>query len=202
MIQSTKVILSEEEKQLISNSGWIMIKLSITNKVIGLLNYLLVDYKNIVSTNKQYLIPGLYISSPKISKGENYLSLPYVILDYPKIFNKNAVFAIRTMFWWGNFFSCTLHISGHYKNILEEKLLYNITANKDAGLYICINENEWKHHFGIDNYRAITTLSNGEIAKLLKKPFIKVAYKINLQDWDIMHESLAEKFTKLMKLFY
>ena len=51
-------------------------------------------------------------STPKIAKGENYLQLPYVLLDYPRCFDKENIFAIRTMFWWGNFFSITLHLSG------------------------------------------------------------------------------------------
>ena len=52
-------------------------------------------------------------SSPKITRGENYQLLPYVILDYPRCFQKEQVFAIRTMFWWGKGISITLHVSGN-----------------------------------------------------------------------------------------
>ena len=62
-------------------------------------------------------------SSPKISKGENYKGLPWLVLDYPRYFNKEDIFAIRTLFWWGNFFSITLHISGKYKMRYEKKII-------------------------------------------------------------------------------
>ena len=32
----------------------------------------------------------------------------------PAVFSKENIFAIRTMFWWGNFFSISLHVSGKY----------------------------------------------------------------------------------------
>jgi hypothetical protein len=35
------------------------------------------------------------------------------------------VFAIRTMFWWGNFFSVTLHMKGNYREHFQEKLIGN-----------------------------------------------------------------------------
>ena len=84
--------------------------------------------------------------SGKISKGENYLGLPYAILDYPAIFKKENVFAIRTMFWWGNFFSITLHISGRkrMREINISKLVENL---REKNFLFCINKKEWEHNF-------------------------------------------------------
>ena len=52
-------------------------------------------------------------ASAKISKGEN-MGLPWVMLDYPRLFGQEDVLAIRTMFWWGHCFSVTLHLKGRY----------------------------------------------------------------------------------------
>jgi len=60
--------------------------------------------------------------SPKISRGENYLGLPYLVLDYPRLFRPDAVLAIRTFFWWGHFFSSTLQLSGGYKTEFLSRL--------------------------------------------------------------------------------
>ena len=64
-------------------------------------------------------------STPKISKGENYKDLPYVMLDYPRCFQKEKTIAIRTFFWWGNFFSINLQLSGEYK----EQALPSLQSN-------------------------------------------------------------------------
>ena len=55
--------------------------------------------------------PGV---EPKISKGEKYKGLPWVMLDYPRIFGKEDIMAIGTRFWWGHYFSVTLHLKGGY----------------------------------------------------------------------------------------
>ena len=67
------------------------------------------------NVNRGFNLPEeVLIQSPKISRGENYNGLPYVMLDYPRCFGKEDVFAMRTMFWWGNFFSITWHLKGKY----------------------------------------------------------------------------------------
>ena len=65
--------------------------------------------------SEQYRTLGEKYGSPKISKGENYRGLPYVMLDYPRLFGREEVLAIRTFFWWGHGFSVTLHLKGGYR---------------------------------------------------------------------------------------
>ena len=110
----TKIRLSQEEEELVATADWILTK----NRVIQKINQLL---SNVQTSQQQFLQTcttlekEVLASSPKISKGENYKGLPWLVLDYPRSFNKEEVFAIRTLFWWGNFFSVTLHLSGKYK---------------------------------------------------------------------------------------
>ena len=52
--------------------------------------------------------------SPKISKGEAYRGLPWLMLDYPRYFGKEGHLSIRVFFWWGNFIAIYLHSSGVY----------------------------------------------------------------------------------------
>jgi len=61
-------------------------------------------------------------------------------------------------------------------------------------LYICINEDEWQHHFEEDNYLPVKKLSAAEIKKYTTdKPFIKVAVKYELQQWNEIEELLRKK---------
>jgi|SRR5690554_3520881 len=43
------------------------------------------------------------ISPPlKVSKGEKHEGLPFLVLDYPRIFGQEDIFAIRYLVWWEN----------------------------------------------------------------------------------------------------
>src|SRR5215467_1521280 len=116
MSDETKIQLSTFEMNLLNNSEWILTKNLIVRKAQRLLEEVQENIWQHVK-NKSIDLPHEVISiSPKISKGENYNGLPWLMLDYPRYFEKEKVFAIRTMFWWGHFFSTTLHLSGEYKD--------------------------------------------------------------------------------------
>src|SRR5438552_3801445 len=97
-----KLQLSETETELIKNTEWILSKHVITRKVYSLFG----EISELLKTEAEpynYIFPdNIKYQSGKISKGENYRLLPYVILDYPSFFWKEKIFAVRTMFWWGN----------------------------------------------------------------------------------------------------
>ena len=123
--------------------------------------------------------------SPKISRGENYRGLPYLILDYPRIFDKEDIFAIRTLFWWGHFFSITLHMAGSYKEKFEEKCVYAYPVFTGNQFFICINEDQWEHHFDPSNYIAASELTPSAWEKTIReKSFIKIAKKRPLHQWN------------------
>ncbi len=167
MTDKSKLMLSAEELQLVSATSWILTKRKIINNVNIFFANFADDMKAAVMAEKEWLPHAVTSSTPKIAKGENYLQLPYLILDYPRCFDKENVFAIRTMFWWGNFFSCTLHLSGNYKTMFQQNLINNIGALPLNNFYLCINEVEWQHHFEEDNFIALNKLSSAEIEKII-----------------------------------
>jgi hypothetical protein len=197
MTDKAKVMLSELEGMLISNTEWILTKHSIVEKVSVLLS------SQVENINGQFIkplsadFPELAFCLPKISKGEKYHSLPYVILDYPGIFSRTEVFALRTMFWWGNFFSVTLHLSGKYKTGLDKIVLKNI-GHSNEGLYINCGDDEWQHHFEETNYSRVAGMGEGELSKkIVQSSFIKIALKYDLSDWNNMDNLLKEAYSKL-----
>jgi hypothetical protein len=147
------------------------------------------------------------VSSPKISKGENYKGLPYLILDYPRLFEHEnlpdrqaGIFAIRTMFWWGNFFSVTLHLSGVYKKEMEEKLIASYNNIKEKNYYCCKNEDPWEHHFEEGNYVPVIEMNKNDFEKIVcEKSFVKLAKKISLQNWDDAESLLTGCFKDIME---
>ncbi len=201
MTDASKLTLSAEELQLVENTHWILTKRIIIDKVNFLFGNLSGVLRQHISGHKDYLPQAIIHSIPKIAKGENYLQLPYVLLDYPRCFDKENIFSVRTMFWWGNFFSTTLHLSGSYKAIFEAAIQKNIQVLQHDDFYICMNDNEWQHHFEADNYLPLNTLKAAEITGIIQQQrFIKVAVKFSLQQWNEMPGLLEKSFLNLLQL--
>src|SRR6218665_338496 len=145
MAEDTKITLSKLELDLIKNKEWILTKHSAMEKI----SLMLWQQVDIITGNFKYLSKEwevLKTVSPKISKGERYLNLPYLILDYPASFSGKNIFALRTLFLWGDCISVTIHLSGQYKQALQKRIFKNIKCS-NAAFYISVGESQWQHHF-------------------------------------------------------
>ena len=182
---------TNEEFKIVQNSKFFYTKASATKKIDALLAKTRDEIKFHIEKEKIIFPKHVDARTGKIYRGENYNGLPYLILDYPKYFGKDSVYAFRTFFWWGKFFSCTLHISPAPK-----KLNYKQLLKKE--IYFCINDNPWQYHYEKDNYILIDKLSEKKIESILKKnKFIKLSRKINLKDYKKVPEFAKETFSIL-----
>ena len=196
-----KIRLSQKEMELVTNTDLILTKNAILQKIKLLLADLQVQQQQCLQSYSGRIPDEIIQSSPKISKGENYNGLPYLMLDYPRVFNSSAIYAIRTMFWWGNFFSITLHLSGQYKKNNEEKLVTSFQSLLEKGFYYCMNDDEWEHHFEITNYAPLASINKNDFAEAIrKKSFVKLANKISLKQWDTAEETVLTFFKQITKM--
>lgn len=182
--------LTDYEMQLVTDPQILIAKNAIIQKVYELFGKLSEEYKK-EADNK---IPGKNLINPKISRGENYIGLPYVILDFPRQFGKEDVFAIRSFFWWGNFFSITLHLSGRYQQQYAPAIENAINNKLFSGWYIGIGESQWEHHFETNNYIPAEEAIKDDLNKL---PFLKLSKKIPLARWDDVNTFFTENFRML-----
>lgn len=200
-MNQAKIRLSAKEMELVCNADWILTKNGIMQKAKQLLEALQEKQRDILLPAVSLLPASVTIPSPKISKGENYLGLPYLVLDYPRYFDRKDVFAIRTMFWWGHFFSTTLHVSGDHKRWVEQRVIAAYGPLSAIDSWICINDMEWEHHFETDNYAPVRQLGVSEWENTITgKPFLKLAQKIPLQQWDEAGELLSMQFHHMISL--
>jgi hypothetical protein len=196
-----KIRLSQTEMKLVNNAELILTKNAILKKVNQLLGNLQAKQQQYIKAQAAGLPEKISGSSPKISKGENYQGLPYLILDYPRLFEHENIFAVRTMFWWGHFFSITLHLSGVYRKEAEEKLIASYKAIREKGYYCYMNEDQWEHHFEGDNYVMLSELNKNDFEKSVReKSFVKLANKISLKQWDDAEETLLGYFEEIIKI--
>ncbi|MCW3090742.1 MAG: hypothetical protein JWP81_1811 [Ferruginibacter sp.] len=201
MTEKTKIALSAKELELVCDKEWILTKHSIIEKVYRLFGELSVAMQEQVAKNAAFLPVEALEPNPKISRGESYKDLPYVMLDYPRHFTKDSTVAIRTFFWWGNEFSIHLHLSGNQLKKALPALKQGFTSFQKNDYWVCINENPWQHHFETDNYLPLKNYTANDFEKLLQeKPFIKIAKRISLQHWDTAPEFLRIHFIEMLVL--
>ncbi len=193
MSDQTKVTVSAGELAAAADKNIILTKRAVIVKASSLFSRLVPEINEILGS---VVLPDKQVSScvPKISKGENYRGFPYVILDHPASFKKGDIFAVRTMFLWGHYFSIHLHLSGIYKSKFEEQLMKNLFHHPD--FYIALGEKEWEHHFEESNYIAYAALSNTQLKNIRQNEFLKVALKYELHHWNMMQSILPEGYKK------
>jgi len=201
-MEHANVKLSKNELALVTDKQFILTKNLIIKKVYLLFGELSSDFQNIMLTKNGLLPPEAFIASPKIAKGELYLELPYVVLDYPRFYTRTDVLAIRCFFWWGNFFSITLHLAGELLSTHKPALDNWAQNHADCGWYVSVNTDAWQHHFETDNYIPLASTEHekkGEI-DFGERNFIKLAKKLPLEQWDNALAFFLGEFKELLAL--
>jgi hypothetical protein len=84
MKDHSKIQLSLFEMDLVNNADWILTKNGIIQKAKQLLLDLREKQQAHLQLQSPYIPAEVLKPSPKISKGENYQGLPYLILDFPR----------------------------------------------------------------------------------------------------------------------
>jgi len=191
MSEETKLMLSGDELTLACNADMILTKRAVIEKTCKLFSDLIPAAQEAFTGHEV-----LSAAAPKISKGENYRGFPYVIMDHPALFEKENVFAVRTMFWWGHFISVTLHLSGKYKMHFAEHILANISDP----FFIVNGEKQWEHHFEEGNYCPASSLTEKDKQRISEKSFLKMALKYDLKDWNNMVNILPEGYKQTAQL--
>lgn len=185
-----------EELLLLSDKRFLLAKRRIQEKITQLLENLQADLANQCAEKLVFDISTV-INSPKISKGENYKGLPYHVLDYPAIFQNKDIMTFRTMFYWGNFFSATMHIQGKFLNQNRKILQDNLYRLIKTNCYICVNETPWEYTYTKDNYEL---LSSQHEDKIEKDSFIKLSIEIALDDYNQLNKTVCDFYFTLLPL--
>ena len=183
---------------IIQSSEYILIKLSVMEKVKQLLTEFVPVIDDLIISRLPVEIQGVLMHA-KISKGENYQQLPYMILDHPRFFNGENILALRTMFWWSKFVSITLHLSGTWLAQFRSKLADSY--NEACKYMVCINTEQWHHHFGNDNYTAVASMNEDKWKSIIQgADFVKIAIYFPLEKWESFPELLEQVYAEISEM--
>ena len=179
-------MFTDEELELLADSRFFELKASINQKLTNLLGLLAELLKAEIAMKEIALHDEVLQSNPKISRGENYKGFPWLVLDYPRVFKQNDVFAFRSLCWWGHEFSFTLHLSGLYFDAVKKRLPAFLAAFREEQIFIGISDTPWNYYFEKDNYLLIEELlkQENDIPDWIShRSFIKISKKTNLQNF-------------------
>ena len=189
--------LSEKENQIIFDTEFLSNKISVIEKIQMHFEDVRKSLEESIVKSEFKFPDNIDVKYGKIFKGENYQSLPYINLDYPKQFSNTDTFTYRTMFWWGNFFSSTLHLQGKSLDLYLEVIYNNFDKIINDEIYICINKSPWEYHYNSDNYILI---SDFNLKKLNDLQFLKLSKKFKLSDYNKLPQLASDLLIQLLSV--
>lgn len=188
-----------QELDLASDPTILLIKYRMMEKVWDFLEEIQIEIREELEFFKNELPHELKLEHGKISKGENYKHLPFMMLDFPAFFTKENILAFRTMFYWGNFISSTFHLQGSYLNKYGAKLIESFRNSENV--YFCINDSPWEYHYKQSNYKLLHELSLEDIDyQVGNTNFIKFSIKFPVEEMPQRKEDLIDFLLEGLKV--
>lgn len=193
----TKIRLSAEEKRLVRTEQFILTKNRILQKLMELMGDLKQEFDPLLS---EVILPE-GTASAKISRGENYKGLPWMMLDHPRYFSGKESLAIRSFFWWGHYFSISLQLSGLPKEKAVPRILEQFKELRKGNYFICVHKNPWQNDLGKPYYRCLKKMKEEEFHELITtKEFIKLSARMELRKWQGVVKPMRKRFAELAGL--
>jgi len=189
------ITLTDKEMKYLSDTDFLFAKRNIRKKIISLFNEAQESLRNEIETGDYSIDSKIMEQNLKISHGENYKGLPYIVLDYPRQFDPDDTFSYRVIFWWGNFFSFSLHLEGKSlrKGIIELEKKWKYL--KTRGIHVCTASTPWQYHFKASNYIQSNELGFSDVREQARKyTFLKIARKAALEEWPNIVEQAKTNF--------
>lgn len=200
-MSETKVQFSKDELDLLQNSAWILTKNAIIQKITNGFGELSEEMEAIIEATNPVFKSLIQQTRAKVSKGENYGGLPYLVLDYPRVFSRDTVLAIRTFFWWGNHFSITLHSKGWLVPTISAKIIKNLAMLQKGNYFMATSGDEWVHNLQADPHEALEGLNDETSKQKLKEAqFIRLGKIVPIGLWPKVRDSLWNGFEELRQL--
>lgn len=169
-------VFSLQELDLASDPTWALIKSRVIEKVVVQMAEIEKALKPLIKSSYFPFTEGTKLKSAKISKGENYKGLPYVVLDYPALFSKENIFSYRILFLWGHHMAYSLHLQGQLLHTFKQYFLNNYAQHLPQQTRLYIHENPWENFNNEYYYTDLFSVDPSFIAnKIEQHEFLKIS---------------------------
>lgn len=187
--------LSEAEFALLTDRQLFETKQEVLKKVMNLLG----ECEQQIQTSLEVLPDSaqerLKSVSAKISRGENYKGSPWQVLDFPRIFAEEGIFALRTLCWWGKGFSMTLHLSGNQAAAYVPLIIAQQSKLAESGFRAYFGNDPWQHDFEDSGVRPLKMHDQGGtelLSQLERNGFVKILKVIPFEEWETLSEQVRQ----------
>ncbi len=192
--------LSEAEFALLTDRQLFETKQEVLKKVMNLLG----ECEQQIQTSLEVLPDSaqerLKSVSAKISRGENYKGSPWQVLDFPRIFAEEGIFALRTLCWWGKGFSMTLHLSGNQAAAYVPLIIAQQSKLAESGFRAYFGNDPWQHDFEDSGVRPLKMHDQGGtelLSQLERNGFVKILKVIPFEEWETLSEQVR-RYSKIL----
>lgn len=194
-------MFTDLELQCLQDTRFLRTKATATLKVQRLLNLTLEELQQYLAHHPRTFPEAVQTRAGKLARGENYRGFPYLVLDYPRKFTQDDVFVLRTMFWWGNFYSLTFQLGGASWHRYRPAVQRNLPQLSGTSVWLCVNDDPWQHHRQPDNYRPLDVLSADEQQKqLVGANFLKLTRFLAVDAWELLPSSASLFLGEMLEL--
>ena len=192
---------TEKELQYLTDTDFLLTKAVIGEKVQHWLSQTQQTLQAYISSQNLSFPSGVQHRAGKITKGENYQQLPYYVLDYPRKLAREDIFVLRTLCWWGHYFSVTFQLAGasweQYRPVVQQ----NAKLLQHPDVFFCISDDPWQHHREPSYYQSLESLRPSEVVSLMaERTFLKVATFLPLTAWETLPEFALQFFKKMVRV--
>lgn len=178
-MQNNSNKLTNQQLLLASNSDYPRIKHEVIAFFMNRFQELGIHFQNRFEhqllNNKQF----------KITRGENYKLMPYVVLDYPQISDANFRILLRTMFWWGHYISLSLYI---HKSLFSQCLPSGQLMPLET--YLLTDSDIWNQQINKNSYAMITS-TDELVTAAAKCDYLKLSTILPIEQYEQLNEKIA-----------
>jgi len=176
-------LLNPQQINLIKDKGFLSEKIIVLDELVTHFKKVESELKATIQHYEKVLPQGSLTVTGKISRGENYKGLPYLVLDFPRFTSGKKVFIYRTMFWWGNYFSCML---------ITKNCGYSLNQKKTPkGLMINLGSTPWNYDLNDECWENLCKQ---------RHQFLAVSRKVDFRNIDKLSKLSKKTFEDIMAL--
>lgn len=173
--------LDPVELAVLKDREFMPVKLRVARKLESKLKRLGQSLRAEVEANGQHLPEVIRATPPKLSRGENYQSYAYRVVDYPRVFGKEDMLAFRSMVLWGHPVGYHLMLAGSYRELYRESLAQTISQLPE-GYLLSAQATPWQWEPSHDLLPAHQLTAETVAEVLSQRAFIKVSYFLPLSE--------------------
>jgi len=191
--------LDPVELAVLKDREFMPVKLRVARKLEAKLKQVGQALQSEVETHGRHLPEAARATPPKLSRGENYQSYAYRVMDYPRVFDKKDMLAFRSMVLWGHPVGFHLMLAGAYRDQYQEPLAQAI-AHLPEGYLLSAQATPWRWEPSHDLLPAhqLTTETVAEV--LSQRAFIKVSYFLPLSEIEAMEKTALQVWRRFQAM--